>query len=156
MEKKILTTDPAGTAAAPAAEWLQPEDISVLAVTSEDPAHPVENIFHDGAQWRAAEPGRQRIEITFPVPRALRRIQLEFVETEHPRTQEFVLRWSPGPSSEFRDLVRQQWNFSPGGSTREIEDFRVELAQVARLEIAITPDVASAEAFASLDRLRLA
>ena len=41
----------------------------------------------------------------------------------------------------FREIVRQQWNFSPQGSTSEIEDYGVGLPGVSALELTITPDL---------------
>jgi hypothetical protein len=49
--------------------------------------------------------------------------------------------------------VRQQWNFSPSGSVREIEDYAVELSGVKALEMIIVPDKSDGEARASLRRL---
>src|SRR5438552_9305056 len=43
------------------------------------------------------------------------------------RTQEFVLRWRSEDDPGFREIVRQQWNFSPPQTTREIEDYQVDL-----------------------------
>jgi hypothetical protein len=37
------------------------------------------------------------------------------------RTQEFVLRALSNPGGPFREIVRQQWNFSVPTSTREID-----------------------------------
>jgi hypothetical protein len=67
-----------------------------------------------------------------------------------------VLRWSPDTGHSFREIVRQQWNFSPSGSIREIEDYTVDLSEVAILELIIVPDKADREARASLRSLRLA
>ena len=36
-----------------------------------------------------------------------------FQEDEQERTQEFVLRWSPDGGQSYREIVRQQYNFSP-------------------------------------------
>jgi len=36
--------------------------------------------------------------------------------------------------------VRQPWNFSPGDSARENEDYAVHLSEVGILELIITPD----------------
>ena len=35
-----------------------------------------------------------------------------FEEDEMMRTQEFVMRWSSDPGGPFREIARQQWNFS--------------------------------------------
>src|SRR5262249_43414059 len=51
------------------------------------------------------------------------------------------------------EIVRQQWTFSPPGTTREVEDYRANLAGVGVLELAIRPDLGSADAIASLESL---
>jgi len=106
--------------------------------------------------WRAAGPGRQTIRILFAHPQRLRRIWLSFVETGTARTQEYVLRWSADGGQSFREIVRQQWNFSPQGATSETEDHRVDLAALTVLELSIIPDMSGGQAFASLAQLRLA
>jgi hypothetical protein len=64
-----------------------------------------------------------------------------------------VFRWRHS----FREIVRQQWNFSPPGTTREIEDYQVELSEVTVLELVIVPDkTRGAAARASLKSLRFA
>jgi hypothetical protein len=52
-------------------------------------------------------------------------------------------------------VTRQQWTFSPQGSTEEVEDYRVTLDDVVVLELAITPDIGNRGAHASLVRLRM-
>jgi hypothetical protein len=54
-----------------------------------------------------------------------------------------------------REIVRQQWTFSPGGSTHETEDYRVDL-WVTVLELTISPHISGGEARASLAELRIA
>jgi hypothetical protein len=56
----------------------------------------------------------------------------------------------------FREIVRQQWNFSPPDSIRETEDYTVELSDVTILDLIIVPDSSGGEARASLASLRLA
>ncbi len=92
----------------------------------------------------------------FDEPQRLRRIWLRFVETARDRTQEFSLRWLPAAGSPVRQIVRQQWTFSPAGSIEETEDYRVELDGVSALELAIVPDVGGGEARAGVHSLRLA
>ena len=96
------------------------------------------------------------IRIIFEEPLSLRRILLMFNEEEHARTQEFVLRWLPEGEGIARDIMRQQYNFSPPGTTREIEDHRVELNGVTALELRIVPDISGGGACASLAQMRLA
>ena len=157
MRKRLTgaTSPPVSTEWA-ADHWLDVEALARVEVSSEESGAPVEAALAagGGSGWRAAEPGRQTIRLIFDRPQRLRRIALAF-EDEVARTQEFVLRWSPDGRS-FRDIVRQQWNFSPGGATQETEDYRVDLAQVAAVELEIVPDVSGGPAHASLAHWRLA
>jgi len=140
--------------------WLDMDRNVLVEVTSEEKAYPIESVLlpdeNENCGWRAANPGTQIIRVIFDEPQTLRRIWLVFEDTENTRTQEFVLRWSPGTGHSFREIVRQQWNFSPSGSIREIEDYTVDLSEVAVLELIIVPDKADREARASLRSLRLA
>jgi hypothetical protein len=87
-------------------------------------------------------------------PRPLRRIRLEFSDTENSRTQEFTIKWSlaGGPMTE---IVRQQWTFSPQGATSEIEDYEVSLKSVSILELTLKPDLMPETAFATLVSWRI-
>lgn len=138
-------------------DWLDLEQLAQVEITSEDAAHPIESALlrGDGTGWRAAQPGQQTIRLLFDQPQQIRRIWLLFIETEIECTQEFVLRWSPDRGRSFREIVRQQWNFSPPGATREVEDYRVEVRDVTILELTITPDISGGHRHASLAQLRL-
>jgi hypothetical protein len=139
-------------------DWLDLERLAEVEITSEDPTHPIESaLLPDGRQgWRAAEPGRQSIRLLFSNPQRIRRIRLNFVEPSVERTQEYVLRWSADGGHSFRDIVRQQWNFNPGGSSSETEDHHVDLAGVTTLELGIIPNIGGGDAVASLAQFRLA
>jgi hypothetical protein len=84
-----------------------------------------------------------------------KRAFVAFEDSEAFRTQEFVLRWSSQVGQPFREIVRQQWNFSSSGGTREIEDYAVDLFDVGVLELIIVPDQSGGEARASLVKMRL-
>ena len=105
--------------------------------------------------WRAADSGAQTIRLIFDQPQNLRRISLVFEEAKTERTQEFFLRWSPDGGRSFREIVRQQWNFSPPNAIREVEEFQVVLSAVTALELVIVPDISRGAARASLTSLRL-
>jgi len=137
--------------------WLDLERAAVVEVTSEDGHFPVESAFGSGDTrgWRAAAPGHQTIRLIFDHPQRLRCVSLIFEEDDTVRTQEFVLRWSSDGGSTFKEIVRQQWNFSPPGSIREAEQYQVDLHKVEVLELVIKPDIAGGAARASLKNLRL-
>jgi len=157
MRKRIITPAHQETEL-PDLEWLDVEGLAEVAITSEDVAHPIEfALLPDQVSgWRAAEPGKQSIRLIFDQPQTLQRIWLQFVEDDTERTQEFVLRWSSDGGQSFREIVRQQWNFSPEGATSETEELLVELTGVTVIELSIIPDISGGEAFASLAQLRLA
>ena len=131
MRKRLITSSPGGTRTR-GERWLGIERAAVIEFTSEDKKYPVESIFDSsaGGGWRAAEAGTQPIPPVFDQPQRIRRISLVFDENETARTQEFVLRWSPEYDSSSREIVRQQWNFSPPETSREVEDYQTELASV--------------------------
>jgi hypothetical protein len=136
---------------------LDVERAAMVEITSEDKDYPVESAFASGeAQgWRAAEAGTQTIRLVFDQPQRLKRISVVFEEKETARTQEFVLRWSADGGNSFRGIVRQQWNFSPPETIREVEEYQVELASATVLELIIVPNVSGGSARASLKSLRL-
>jgi hypothetical protein len=156
MRKRIIGAVPKD--AAPDDAWLDLARLAQVEVTSEDAEHPIEAALVPGTEagWRAAQPGEQTIRLMFDQPQRLRRIWLLFLEPTTARTQEFVLRWSPDGGQSFREIVRQQWNFSPQGASREVEDYTVDLAGVTVLELNIIPDKSGGDARASLAQLRLA
>jgi hypothetical protein len=140
------------------ASWLDLDPIAVVQVTSEEKDRPIEHaLVQEGTSgWRAAAKGTQTIRLIFDKPQRLTRIWLVFEDAENERMQEFLLRWSSDNGRSFREIVRQQWNFSPPNSVRETEDYSVELTGVTILELIITPDKSGGDACASLARLRLA
>jgi hypothetical protein len=138
MRKRILTTT-AKTAHAQEG-WLDLERAATVEVTSEDKDFPIEcSLSIESRQgWRAAQPGTQTTRLVFDEPKELKRISLVFEENEMTRTQEFVLRASSNPGGPFREIVRQQWNFN-ASSIREIEEYSVDLSNVALLELIVVP-----------------
>lgn len=140
--------------------WFDLEKIAVVEISSEDPNFPIEHALGKAGTigWRAAATGPQRIRLLFDKPQAIRRIQLHFVDRVSERSQEFwMVVFAEG---ELREVVRQQWNFSPHGTTEELEDYKVELNGVTALELRIDPDRSHdpklSQHVASLQRLRLA
>ena len=156
MRKRLITPTPE-RARTHGEGWLDVEHAAAVEVTSEDKDYPVESAFVSGdAQgWRAAAPGSQTLRLVFDQPQKLRCISLAFEENEIARTQEFVLRWSPDGGNSVKEIVRQQWNFSPPESTREVEEYQVELFGVTVLELVIKPNIGGGLAHASLKNLRL-
>jgi len=138
--------------------WFDLNDMARVELTSEDAEYPIEGALLSSSEtgWRAAEPGTQSIRLVFHHPQRVRRIRLLFQEASAERTQEFALRWSHDGGRSFRELVRQQYTFSPQGSTSEMEDLDVDLQSVTALELTIIPDQHRGQVFATLEEWRLA
>jgi hypothetical protein len=156
MRKRQISSTRPGIAPCGQA-WLNLDRTAFVEVTSEENGYPIECALLgvEDRGWRASNSGTQTIRLIFDEPQKLRRIWLVFEESENTRTQEFVLRWSSDTGNSFREIVRQQWNFSLPRSVREIEDYAVELSAVTVLELIIVPDMNGGAARASLASLRL-
>jgi hypothetical protein len=137
--------------------WPDLEHAAVVEVTSEERDFPVEAalVLGEAQGWRAAETGPQAIRLLFDQPQRIKRIVLVFEEDETIRTQEFVLRWSPASQERLREIVRQQCNFGPPVTVREVEVYRVDLPDVSLLELTIVPDISGGAARASLKSMRV-
>jgi hypothetical protein len=128
----------------------QPGEIDIAAtatvqVTSENPAHPIDNVFdhrrgQGGSRWMAEEQGEQTLLLVFDTPQTIRRIILEVEEPEVSRTQELLLSMSHDGGRTYRELRRQEYHFSPPGTTFEREDWAVLAEGVSHLELWIKPD----------------
>jgi hypothetical protein len=139
-------------------QWLDIERLAQVEITSEDAEHPIESAIlpSAGGSWRAARPGAQALRLLFDEPLTIKQVHLLFREEEEARTQEFVLRWSGDGGRSYREIVRQQYNFSPPETTVEEENYEVNLDGVTVLELRIVPDISRKDARASLAQLRLA
>lgn len=138
--------------------WLDLERLAQVEITSENAEHPIESalIPDRGPGWQAAQPGKQMIRLIFDQPLSVGRILLRFDEENQVRTQEFVLRWLPERQQSRREIVRQQYTFSPPTTKQETEEYHVNLTGVIALELEIVPDISGGGAYASLTQMRLA
>lgn len=158
MRKSVITPT-AGSTASTREEWLDLEKIAQVEISSEDVSMPIEHALgKEATGWKAAGTGPQVIRLQFDVPQAIRRIRLHFVDRTVERSQEFALL--AGSGAELREVVRQQWSFSPQGSTEEVEDYTVELDGVTTIVLKIDPDRShdpkSSRTYATLQSMKLA
>ena len=157
MRKRVLGPAPLPSDALDGHQWLNLQELAEVEVTSEADGYPAESAFNFGAGpgWRAASPGKQRIRLALDQPQSIQRMRFQFHEPDFARTQEFTVRWSRGPGEPLKEIVRQQWNFSPDGSTIESEDYVVDLQAASILELTFDPDRGAGEALAKLADWRL-
>jgi hypothetical protein len=77
--------------------------------------------------------------LAFDSPQVIRRVVLEVEEPEIARTQELQLAVSTDGGWTNRELLRQEYNFSPPGMTFQREDWAVNLDAVTHLRVVIKP-----------------
>lgn len=92
--------------------------LAVVQVTSEAPDHPVDHAFDGdggpgGSRWMAGEPGEQTLILAFDAPQAIRRVALDVEEPVVARSQELQLALSTDGGRTYREVLRQEYNFSP-------------------------------------------
>jgi hypothetical protein len=119
--------------------------VAIVQVTSEATDHPVDHAFDGnrgpgGSRWVAGEPGEQTLILAFDAPQSIRRVALEVEETEVARTQELQLAVSNDGGRTYREVLRQEYNFSPPGTTFEREAWSVRADGVTHLRLCIRPD----------------
>lgn len=119
--------------------------VATVMVTSEDSEHPIDHAFDGsrgpgGSRWIAGEPGEQTVILAFDAPQAIRRVVLEVEESEVARTEEIQLAVSTDGGQTNRVVLRQEFNFSPPGTTFEREDWSVPAEGVTHLRLVIKPD----------------
>ena len=139
MRKRIIT--PQGERVAERTQWLNLEQLATVDISSEDDLFPIEHALGNSLStgWRAASTGPQTIRLRFDDPQELHRIQIHVVDRAAERTQEMTLSVEIVGVGK-QEVWRQQFNFSPSGTTEELEDLTVELAHVTSLELRIDPD----------------
>lgn len=154
--RKSITPLPQASSTSPTADgWLDLQQIASAEISSEDPSHPFENALRAEGGWKAADPGPQVIRLNFDAPQPIRRIRVEFREAQRERAQEFAL-FATTAANQRREIVRQQWTFSPGGSATEVEDYSVDLPAILSLELEIDPGRHDKSAMATLESISVA
>src|SRR5947209_746729 len=134
--------------------------VATVIVTSEEAEHPIDHVFDSrrgpgGSRWAAGEPGEQEVVLAFDTPQSLSHISLEVEERGVERRQELWLEVSCDGGRTYREVLRQEYNFSPPGTTFEREDWAVRAEGVTRLRVRIKPDMAGKPCRATLTSLAI-
>ncbi|GLS92394.1 hypothetical protein GCM10007916_34650 [Psychromonas marina] len=137
-------------------DWLNIETLVDVEITSEAKEYPIESalLIGDNQGWRAGRAGEQTVRLRFKQSQALQSIMLKFEELKLERTQEYRLSCTD-ESGIIHEIVRQQWNFSPMGSTKQVENHIINLDKVNLIELIITPDINRTDSYATLQALRI-
>lgn len=144
----------------PDADEIPVASAGLVLVTSETPDHPVEHLFDQnrgpgGTRWVAQTPGEQTLILAFDDRQPLKEIALEVEEREVARTQELEISISSDGGATYRQLVRQEYNFSPPGTTFESERWPIPPTPVTHLKLRIRPDKSGGPCVATMTSLVL-
>jgi hypothetical protein len=158
LRKRPLETD--ATTNARAAGEIDIAGCATIAYSSEDPAHPVEHML-DGrcgpgaTRWISARPDTvEHIVVEFDQPQAIGRLVYEVEEAMRERTQEVRVEVSEDGGRTYRQILVQEYTFSPRGATYQREEQRFNLHQVSHLRFTIVPNK-NGSGTATLTALRL-
>ena len=133
---------------------------AVLAYTSDDPDHPIDNLIdgHYGRHstfWAGAKPNTmERIVVEFDQPQSVSWIIYEVEECVCARTQEVSVEVSLDGGRTYRQVLVQEYTFSPAGATFQREAQRLNLPPISHLRLTIVPDK-QGTGVAKLNSLRL-
>ena len=158
LRKHLLTAQPLASGSQAGAKEIA--EIAAVWVTSETADAPIDHVFDQhggpgGSRWFAAEPGEQRLILAFDTPQTLRTISLEVEELEVSRTQVLHVSVSCDGGQTYQELRRQEYTFSPPGTTFEREEWAVAVEGTTHLQLVITPDKGGAPCRATLTSLAI-
>jgi len=136
-----------------------PSLASVL-VTSESSEHPVDHLFDGrdgpgGTRWVASKEGEQTLILVFDTPQTICEVTLEAEEPFVSRTQVTTLALSKDGGQSYREVLRQEFNFSAPGTTFEREVWSVPAVGLTNLRVTVQPDKGGRPSRASLTSLSL-
>ena len=143
LRKRPLEADAATIARA---DEIDVAGCASIAYSSEDPAHPLENLF-DGrsgpgvTRWMSARPDTiEHIVLEFDQPQTIARLVYEVEEAMRERTQELRVEVSEDGGRTYRQILVQEYTFSPRGATYQCQDQRFDLRRVTHLRLTIVPN----------------
>jgi hypothetical protein len=82
----------------------------------------------------------EHIVIEIDRPQTISGLVYEVEETTRKRTQEVRVEASEDGGQSYRQILVQEYNFSPGGATYQREEHRFNLRQVTHLRLTIVPN----------------
>jgi hypothetical protein len=159
LRKQIVPTPSRGPVPLPGE--IQIADVATVQVTSEETAHPIDHAFDQnrgpgGSRWIAGGPGQQSVTLLFDHPQTIRQIGVEVEELVDSRTQELAVLVSSDGGRTYRELVRQEFNFSPPDTSFERELWSISADAVTHLRLEIKPDKGGRIGRATLTSLAVA
>ena len=129
--------------------------LAEVQATSEEAGHPIVFAFDDSdgsgaTSWKAGTPGEQTVTVVFRKACRVAQVTMQVEEREVARTQEVQLAVSTDGGLTYRELIRQEFTFSPDGATWEDETWTVQQEHVTHVRLIIIPDKGRSDVYAAL------
>ena len=138
-------------------------DVASLATfrySSEDPDHPLDHLIdghcgRGGTRWASARANTTEcIELEFEPAQEISRLIYEVEEHRVERTQQVRVEISTDRGRIYRQVLAQDYTFSPEGATFQHEDVHLELRPITHVRLTIVPNKGGS-GVATLTSLRL-
>jgi len=119
---------------------------AILAYSSENPDHPLEHLidghFGPGAtQWASGRTNAtEHIVLEFDQPQRISLLIYEVEECWQERTQEVRVEVSVDGGHTYRQVLAQDYTFSPQGATFQHEELQLDLPAITHLKLTIVPN----------------
>jgi hypothetical protein len=126
-------------------EWLDLDEVAEVSIVSGGRRMP-----RSSGIWSIDAPGEQMIEIRFHEPTSVSHLRVTSSEIDQERTQEITVWASLNRGEQHRELLRQQFNFSPNGATEEIEEYAPGLEAVSAIQLRVVPSIDGRRAVARI------
>ena len=158
LRKRPLEADAATSARA--ADEIDIASSATIAYSSENPAHPVEHLLdgrsgHGATRWMSARSDFiEHIIVEFDKPQPISRLVYEVEEARRERTQEVRVEVSEDGGKSYRQILVQEYTFSPRGATYQREEQHFNLIRASHLRLTIVPNK-NGSGTATLTTLRL-
>jgi hypothetical protein len=130
--------------------WLDLDELADVTIIVDG-----ERVARSPHGWAADCPGEQMIEIRFRHSTSVSRLRVVSWEVEQSRTQEMTIWACLRRGERHREVVRQRFNFSPGGATAQVEEYALHLTDVSALQVRIVPCIDGRRAVARVSELRV-
>ena len=144
LRKRALEAD--AVTSAGTADLIDIASCATIAYSSEKPGHPVEHLLDGrsgpgGTRWISARSDViEQIIVEFDQPQTISRLAYEVEEAVRERTQEVRVEVSEDGGRTYRQILVQEYTFSPGGATYQREEQRLNLLQTSHLRLTIVPN----------------
>jgi hypothetical protein len=119
---------------------------ATLAYSSEDPDHPLEHLIdrrcgRGATRWASGRPNAtERIVLEFDHAQRISRLICEVEECWQERRQEVRIEVSTDHGRAYRQVLAQEYTFSPQGATFQHDDLQLDLPAIAHLRLTIVPN----------------